>query len=60
MATQDLQLTIDSRVVSRLISQGQLKIEDFRCCNPDSKSSIRNMYLEAAKLALAKSSIKQV
>ncbi|VUD69007.1 hypothetical protein TDB9533_04370 [Thalassocella blandensis] len=54
MGTTNLQLHIDAQALNRLILQGQLKIDDFRCYDKTAKNLIKNMYLEAAKQSLHK------
>lgn len=54
MNPRNIQLQLPPDVVSRLIEQGQLKIEDFRCCDTEAKQLIKHMYLSATKRALQK------
>lgn len=54
VTTLNLQLQIDAQALNRLILNGHLKIDDFRCHDKDAKSLIKHMYLEAAKQSLQK------
>ena len=55
MMSSTIQLQIDTQALNRLIQCGQLKIDDFRCCDNSTKNLIKNMYLEAVKQSIGNS-----
>ena len=52
MQPTTLSLEVSESTVRRLIQQGLLTIDDFRCQNRQTKAFIKHLYLEATKDSL--------
>ena len=50
--TQQLNIQIDESTFRRLVSEGQLPLNDYRCLDINSKNLIKNIYLDRLKSPL--------